>query len=126
VDEGAVLVGAVDHLTHRLQCADLVVGKSDGDECGAGIDGVGVGASVAIHRGDLDAMALSLQPADGALNSLVLLPDLGRRRAAPNKARFTASVPEAVNVISVRPALSASAVRSRARSRDALAARPSL
>src|SRR5437899_1456020 len=54
-----------------------------------------------------------------------ITPEPGRRRAAPNNARLIASVPEDVKVISVRSALSAWAVRSRAWSRAARAARPS-
>ena len=49
----------------------------------------------------------------------------GRRAAAPNSARLVASVPEETKVTSVRPAPSASAATSRARSRAARAARPS-
>src|SRR5712692_121940 len=48
------------------------------------------------------------------------------RRAAPNNARLMASVPEEVNVTSVRPAPSACAARSRARSSAARQARPSV
>src|SRR5712692_4610958 len=54
------------------------------------------------------------------------MPVEGRRRAAPNRARLTASVPEDVKVISVRFAASARAVWSRAWSRAARAARPSV
>src|SRR6266851_2008396 len=54
------------------------------------------------------------------------MPVEGRRRAAPNRARLTASVPEDVKVISVRLAASARAVLSRAWSRAARAARPSV
>ena len=70
--EGAALVGAVDHLTHRLQGAHLVVGETDGNERSAGSDGVGVGASRVIHGSDTHAMALGLQSARGAQNRLVL------------------------------------------------------
>ena len=51
--------------------------------------------------------------------------DLARRRAAPNSARFTDSVPEDVKVISVRSAPRACAATSRARSSVAREARPS-
>ncbi len=65
-------MSAVDHLTYRLQGADLVIGEADGDQRSAGGDGAGIGASRVIHGSDVHAMTVGLKSPSGAQNRLVL------------------------------------------------------